>query len=277
MSSRLKFVVILLTLFSWPFNLYLANTKGNFINYLIPLLLLCLSFLLYKKGQGLFLFPALVIPLVQPKLALFPLLLVLFLWPFVKRNKLYYLNLVLSFFVLLFVLLPFKGQTIFTPDYEARQAVLRKINLYPNPFLARVFQNKGRIYLDKFSQNLFALSDPNNYFFRFHPREIIISNQNLEKYPFLAIFFLFLGIFSLKKSPNKNFIVASFTAGLLSLSFLTIFDRNDFILWLPISLTIIAGINQLSSKRNKYVYGFFAIYILFALIQFVRNYMTFSL
>lgn len=230
-----------------------------------------------QKKEGLFLFPTLVIPFVQPKLALFPLLLILFLWPFVKRNKLYYLNLALSFFVLLFVLNPFKAQTIFTPDYEARQEVLREINLYPNPFLARMFQNKARIYLEKFTQNLFALSDPNNYFFRFHPREIIVSNQNLEKYPFLAIFFFLFGIFSLKKSPNKNFIVASFVAGLLSLSFLTLFDRNDFILWLPISLTVITGINELSSKKNKYVYGFFAIYILFALIQFVRNYMTFSL
>lgn len=275
-SMKIRNIIIFLCLFSWPFNLFLANTRTNFFSYLIPLTILVVSYFLWTKRKGYFLLPTLVIPLFEPKLALFPVLLIATDMLYSKNLRKFLILFVLSMVVFAFVWKPFKGQTIFTLDYQARQQVLRNITLYPNPLIARMFQNKARVYSDKFISNLFALTDPNNYFFNFHPREITITNQNLGKYPFLAIVFALIGILVLGKSENREFIITSFVSLIISLSVLNSFDRNDFILWLPISLLIVEGVKYFFGLRNKnLVYVFSAVFILFCLIQFLSNYTNF--
>jgi hypothetical protein len=135
--------------------------------------------------------------------------------------------------------------------------------------MARLFHNKARIHIDKFNDNFFALSDPNNYFFGFHPRQIVVDNQNLDKFPFAALPFVLFGIYHLKKSKDKRFIINTFIIGVFSLSFLKIFDRNDFILWLPISLTFIHGVKQFS-KKSKASIIFFLLFILFSIPELIR-------
>lgn len=276
MKLKLKYIVSFLILFSWPLNLYLANTKSDFLDYLIPLVLLSLAFLLYKRRFRFYLLPTLLIPVFEPKLAFFPVLFTLLFTPFSKDKKFPIVFFIISIMALFVVWKSFWGQTIFIPDYQARQEVIRNIHLYPNPPLARIFQNKTRIYSDKFGGNFFALTDPNNYFFSFHPREITVTNQNLDKYPFLAIVFMFLGIYYFTKNAYKSFILYSFLSGVINLSMLTYFDRQDFILWLPISLTLLGGTHWLFSKKSKWVYIYSITFILFTLIQLIRNYVTFT-
>lgn len=275
-GMKLKNIIIFLCLFSWPFNLFLANTKTDFIRYLIPLVILGISYFLWTKRNDYFLLPPLIIPFFEPKLALFPIVFIATNLLYSKKFKKSLILLALSIIVFAMVWKPFKNQTIFTYDYQARQQVLRNITLYPNPLLARMFQNKAKIYYDKFISNFFALTDPNNYFFGFHPREITITNQNLDKYPFLSILFVLIGIFVLRKSWNKYFIITSLVSLVISLAILNSFDRNDFILWLPISLVIIEGTKYLYFFKNKKpIYLFSIFFILFALIQFVSNYVNF--
>ncbi|MCJ7805579.1 hypothetical protein MUP46_02955 [Patescibacteria group bacterium] len=276
MKSKVALFVIFLTLISWPFNLFLANTKTDFIRYLIPLVILGIGYFLWTKKKDYFLLPILAIPFFEPKLALFPILFIGIDFFYKKNLKKYLIFFAISIIVLALVWRPFKGQTIFTLDYQARQQVLRNITLYPNPISARMFQNKAKIYYDKFISNLFALTDPNNYFFGFHPREITVTNQNLDKYPFLEVVFALIGIFVLGKSRNKEFIITSFVSLIISLSVLNSFDRNDFILWLPISLLLVEGIKYFFGLRNKnVVYIFSTVFILFCLIQFLSNYINF--
>jgi hypothetical protein len=177
----------------------------------------------------------------------------------------------LFFFFLLVFILSFRsfwGQTIFKPDYEREQSVIRQTLLYPNVLLARTFHNKARIYIDKFNNDFFALTDPNNYFFRFAPRQITVDNQNLKKFPALAIFIVLYGFYTLPKNRYKNLILVWLIAGILSLSILSVFDRHDFILWFPLSAIFIHGVKQFDN--NKFSKIFFIIFILFSLLELAQ-------
>ena len=275
MLQKTKFLIILLVLTSWPLNLFFANTLPDFAKYSAPLVLLSLSFWLYMRKHPYHLIPSLLIPIFEPKLAIFPVILFLIQVANAKEKKIHLVILLASLIIFGLSWKSFKGQTIFVTDYQARQEVLRNISLYPSPFFARVFQNKARIYLDKFTDNLFAITDPNNYFFAFHPREITITNQNLDKYPFLSIIFFLAGLYFIKENPNKKFIISSSISAIISLSLLTNFDRQDFILWLPVSLVIIWGIEHLLKKKGKYIYLLLFAFILFSLVGYLRNYLTF--
>src|SRR5512141_2062856 len=123
-------------------------------------------------------------------------------------------------------------KTIFAKDYQAEQLILRNIHLYPNVLLARTFQNKGRIYLNKFADNFFAITDPNNYFFGLHPRPIVPDNKNLFKFPFLGILFFGYGIFTIKKYKFRVPLAATFLFLIIILSTLKNFDGYDFVLCL---------------------------------------------
>lgn len=271
MKTRIKTqdIVIILGLVFWPLSLFLVNSYSNFITYLIPTVFLITSLILSRRHSKLYFLPILFIPFFEPKLALIPLgiaLLELFQSK-VKRAPIIFL--LFSLIVFLISWKGFSGQTIFTPDYEARQAVIRNTQLYKTVFMARLFHNKARIHIDKFNDRFFALGDPNNYFFGFHPRQIVIDNQNLDKFPFAALPFVLFGIYHLNKSKNKRFIINTFIASIFSLSLLKIFDRNDFILWLPISLTFIHGVKQFSKKVNMSKI-FFLLFILFSIPELIR-------
>ena len=270
-----RHVVIGLGLIFWPLSLFLANTRQDFIGYAIPAVLVVLSFILSKLRPRLYFLPLLAIPFIEPKLAALPILIAFLDLFWKKTSKKTYAFLFLSLIILLVSWKPFIGQTIFTPDYQARQAVIRKTHLYPTVFTARLFQNKIRIYFDKFIDNFFALSDPNNYFFGFHPRQIP-NNQNLIKLPFVGLLFVLYGLYHLPKSKDKKMIINTFLGSLISLSLLTVFDRNDFILWLPLSLIFFHGVCQFEKNyKSKAKYFFFA-FILFAIPELIRVFVQFS-
>lgn len=266
----LKKIVIVLSLILWPLGLFLANKPLDFLSYALPSSLLALCYFLYIKGRrNLSFLSILAIPFVEPKLALFPLLFVagVFIWK--KERARVFVLLALSLITLLVNWKGFRGQTIFTPDYEARQEVIRNTQLYPSIFLARLFHNKARIYLNKFDDNFFALIDPNNYFFGFHPREIQVANQNLDKFPFLGIPFFLYGLFRLSKKKNWELTAILFVSGLLALSVLSSFDRNDFILWVPLGLILVHGVNEFNfSFRKRALY--YLVFSLAAIIQIAR-------
>ncbi len=163
-------------------------------------------------------------------------------------------------------------KTIFQQDYQAKQRILEKINLYPTIFLARVYQNKARIYLDKASNNLLALTDLNNYFFGFHPKQII-GNQNLKKFPFVSIIFFLTGLYFFNRLKHKKLILQITIPSLIYLTLLENFDRIDILLWLPISLVILGGLDIVSlSKYWKYTAGAFWIFTVPQLLRILLGY-----
>ncbi len=264
-----KNLAIWLGLIFWPLSLFLANTPGDFLRYIIPVFLIATSFWLFGKNRRIYLIPLLLIPLFEPKLTPLPFIAVsldIIFWG-KERLKLWILLFSLIIFALSFK--GYKGQTIFVVNNDARQVVIGKTYLYPKPFLARVFQNKARIVIDRFNSNFFALVDPNNYFFGFHPREIIVDNQNLKKFPFLGAIFVLLGLFHFGKLENKHFVIVLGIASIFSLSLLTNFDRTDVILWVPLSILFVFGFD-LIYRLKKIRKIALAIYFFFAIQELLR-------
>jgi len=266
---KFSHLVIGLGVIFWPLSLFLANTPADFISYALPLLLLILILILARYGIKFHLIPLFFIPLIEPKLAVFPLLFALLNYFYSSNKKKSVLYILVALLALILAWNTFRGQTIFVPDYEAQQKVIRKTQLYPSVITARLFQNKARIVMDKFTDNFFALSDPNNYFFGFAPRQIV-GNQNLFKYSVLSMFFFLYGLFHLKKHKEYRLIINFFIAGTLSLSFLSIYDRHDLILWLPVSMVFVHGVNMVSKKYKKRASYVFIIFVLFSFIELVR-------
>lgn len=218
------------------------------------------------------LLPLLVIPIFVPKLSLFPIFFFLLKAIFEKEKK-YILPLIISLFIMAISWKSFNGQTVFIPDYEARQEVIRKTQLYHSVLLARLMQNKVNIVLDKFVSNFFAITDPNNYLFGFAPRPIV-GNQNITKIPFLGLPFLLFGIYEMRKYKYKSFLIISSLSAIGSLSVLTIFDRNDLILWVPLSLLFIFGLDVFVNKF-KYAKFYLAAYFIFSVFEFIRAFAIF--
>lgn len=187
---------------------------------------------------------------------------ILIFWP---------LNLVLNGNLKNFLLENFT-KTIFHQDYQAEQRILEKINLYPTVFFARVYQNKARIYLDKASDNLLALTDLNNYFFGFHPRQIA-GNLNLKKFPFVSIIFFLTGLYFFNRLKQKKLIPYLALSPLVYLVLLEKFDRIDILLWPSLSLVILGGLEIVSkSKYWKYVTIVFWVFTLPQLVRILIGY-----
>lgn len=167
--------------------------------------------------------------------------------------------------------LHFPTTTVFKNDYQAEQLVLRNTELYPDVLMARVFQNKARIYINKYTGNFFALTDLNNYFFALHP-EPITGNINIFKYPFLDIIFFLTGVFCIARSKYKKLIFFILIPAILILSCLVDFEGFDFILWIPISLIIINGIEVFEFKNKKLFTWFSFVFILFAIPEILRSF-----
>lgn len=264
----MKKVILVLVFLFWPLSLLLHNTLVVFLATFVLALFVCLSFLLYRAGFRLYVLPLVFLPFFEPKLSLLPALAAT--WEVLRErgNRAAFVVLGLALLAIVVNFSQFRGQTIFTQDYEAEQRVLEKINLYPTVLLARVFQNKARIYLDKISFNFFALTDPNNYFFGFHPREIVLENQNLKKFPSAGIIFLLLGLYNLGRYRYKDFIVPLIFCSLISLVILKIFDRADFILWIPLGLLVVHGTDMMKNKFLRM--PLFGIFIVLTLVQLLR-------
>lgn len=268
---RLTKIVVYLTLLFWPINLYLNNSLQNFTTYCIPPLLVIISFWVYKKGLHIYPLPLIAIPLFSPKLALFPIIFLVADLLVNKKNWTRYVMLLVSLALLFFVRNQFIGQTIFPKDYEAQQTLIRDSHLYPTVFTARLFNNKAEIISSKFFDNFFTLADPNNYFFGNAPRQIS-GNQNLAKFPFLALILLLIGIFFVSTYKSLKFIIIIFIASFVSLSVIKVFDGNDFILWFPISLLLIFSINITS--KFKYSSYFYLVYLVFGFVQLIQIFVS---
>jgi hypothetical protein len=263
---KLEKICVFVSLLFWPVSLYLNNTHSDFISYLIPLILLIVYVILDNIKFKLSLLPLIFIPFLSPKLSLLPILICLFSFLNAKKTvNIIFLS--LSVALIFFKWDSFSGQTIFVPDYQEQQKVIRDTHLYKNIFIARLFHNKVKIITDKFNSNVFSIIDLNNYIFGFHPNQII-GNQNLIKFPFIALFPTLLGFYYLGKNPKKRVIIILLISSILSLSILSLYDRNDFIIYLPLSLIFIGGANIISQK--KYSTVFWIVYTLFSVTELIR-------
>ena len=130
-------------------------------------------------------------------------------------------------------------------------------------------QNKLMIITDQVFAQLFALLDPNNYFFAFHPRELRV-NQSLIKLPFASLPLLLFALYHLPSHPFKKTIVPLTLSSVLGLSFLSNFDRHDLILYpLLISLTVF-GARQFQRRFPRLYIPYLFIFFLFTIIEFIR-------
>ena len=262
----LKKIISVLTLITFPLSLFFANTTANFIHYVIPAMLVLSSYYLFSKRKKYYFLPLFIILFVEPKFVILP-----FLFLIINYSKKNLPFLFISILLILFFWKPFFGQTIFTHDYEAGQQALQKSQLYHSVPLARIFQNKLRIPLGKLSDNFFQIVDPNNYFFGFAPRQIILNDQDIENFPFLSLPFMLIGFYYIRKSKNKKFILSILIAIVVNLSTLKIYDRNDFILWIPLSAIILEGLNIFDEKINKKMkILYYLIFIVLTTIQIMR-------
>ena len=200
--------------------------------------------------------------------------------------------------------------TIFANDYQGEQLILRNIHLYPNVLSARIFQNKARIYLNKLTDNFFILTDPNNYFFALHPEPVpgqynifkfpflsivffLFGILNFEKYRHKAPQPYGRGIFSHASSGVKSLrientsLISRLTPGVFAkgdkkavlfaslfiiavLSMLKNFEWLNFLLWLPISIIIIRGVDGLAKNYPKFFSFFSLLFIVFSLPELIR-------
>lgn len=264
----LKKLIILSILLFWPLNLFLHNNISIFITYLLPAIFLGISYFYFKHSRLWYLVPILFIPAVSPKLVLLPIFFYLLAFIHFKRTALLIL-LVLSCLFLAVRYPNFRGQTIVNKDYEAEQLVIREQQLYGTVFMARVFHNKARIISDKAIVNSFILIDPNNYFFGNAPRQVPADNQNLQKYPFLALPFLIFSLINIRNLKYKSFLVITSASIFLSLLILKIFDGHDFLLYIPISMLLIYGLNILDEKFKR-PEPYYVIYLVITVWEFVR-------
>ncbi len=158
-------------------------------------------------------------------------------------------------------------KSIFESDYQARQLVLRNINIYPNIPLARFFQNKLVIISNKYFDNLFDFLDPNYYFFGSHPREVV-NGQNYIRLPLLVILPLLFFIFKFK-GKYKNIIAYLFLLAIVMLSFFANHHMLDFLLWPFFFVAIYLGLIEMFNSQKKLTILFFLL-ILFEIFYELR-------
>lgn len=165
------------------------------------------------------------------------------------------------------------SETIFVPDYQARQQIIRNTYLYQNVFLARLFQNKWLIPLEKFKKNLFSLLDLNYYFFNSHPRELA-DNQNLVRLPFVLVFFVLSGLINLSSYRKGLFYGGLFLISIASLSFLKNFDQFDLLLWPFFALFTYHGFYFLKNK-NPFLTGLLMVSLfLVTFLEYLRLFIS---
>lgn len=191
---------------------------------------------------------------------------------FNKANKLWILFALST--VIVFGFMTFgkniQDNSIFYYSRDDDQNVIREGYLYPNVWMSRMFQNKPSIYWNRLKFNAFALTDPGNYFFGFHPREITVDNQNLQKFPALSLVFLLFGLFYMNTNRNRVYIAVSMIPLLTILLFMKNFDRYDFILFFPLSLIILNGLRVFISNPNKIKSGFLIIFGIYSVIEYIQ-------
>ena len=163
--------------------------------------------------------------------------------------------------------------SIFAPDDQAPLIINAKRSVYGFDFFGRLFNNKATFVYNRFKANFFALTDLNNYFFGFHPREIVRENLNLDKFPFISSVFLpyaFYRFNLLKK--GKLLLIAFFVlAGLLALAN---FDKADFILYPILAVFMLHGIKRMRTEKPRFFVAVAIFLVIFSIPQYLRAFVN---
>ncbi|MFZ2202295.1 MAG: hypothetical protein WAV56_02750, partial [Microgenomates group bacterium] len=163
--------------------------------------------------------------------------------------------------------------SIFAPDDQAPLIINTKRSVYDNDFIGRLFNNKATFIYRRFKANFFALTDPNNYFFGFHPREIVRENLNLDKFPFISIVFLLYGLYRLNLMKRGRGLLLLFFI-LTCLLSLANFDKVDFILYPILATFMVHGIKQLGKEKPKLFATTAILLIIFSFPQYLRAFVN---
>lgn len=240
-----KVLVVLILLF-WPTGFLLANSSRDLLFFLLPNLFILASVILYRLKVGWWLLPLVGVGLMDPQLSVFPVVSMI-LYLYWKHDRKALMALLLATAVFLYQVGTFYSSSVFVYDRDTYQQKIEKMYLYPNVWLARIFQNKATIYVERVRFNFFALIDLNNYFFNFHPREIVGRNQNLDKYPFWAVVPFIVGLYRVagRRWRQRLFLLVVAVGLLADLSLLANFDRFDLVLYLPVSMVIAPEVKKL--------------------------------
>ena len=163
--------------------------------------------------------------------------------------------------------------SIFAPDDQAILVINAKRSVYENDFLGRLFNNKATFVYNRFKANFFALTDPNNYFFGFHPREIVRENLNLDKFPFISLVFLLYAFycFNLLKKGKLLLIAFFVLAGLLALAN---FDKVDFILYPILAVFMLHGIKRMRTEKPRFFVAVAIFLVIFSIPQYLRAFVN---
>jgi len=258
------YLAVFLIIFFWPLNFLLHNNVSNTIHFFLPSVVITATLLLGAKSR-LGKIVAFFIPLINSSLLFIPLVVLFF-----KSRKLIIKLLLISILIVFLTstFKPFIGSSIFYYSWDDQQKVIQQGYLYPNIWLSRTFQNKPSIYINRFLFNFFALIDPNNYFFGFHPREITVDNQNLQKFPFLAICLFLIGLYQVAQK-NQRLLLSLFLI-IINLSLLRNFDKTDAILWLPLFLVIKKGLVTFQNYSSKVKILFIILFLIFTLTEYLH-------
>jgi len=162
------------------------------------------------------------------------------------------------------------GNTVFVVSPLDYDTLVRSIGLFKSRSLARLEYNRLTPIFTKYSLNFFSLIDPNNYFFGFHPRENVIPNQNLIKFPPLSIIFFLTGLYLWGNLKYHRLIFSLSLVSILILSFLNIFDGFDLILFPPLALIIRHGLFEFSQKKSFLITPTLFLFCFISTIDLIR-------
>ena len=159
--------------------------------------------------------------------------------------------------------------SIFAPDDQAPLIINAKRSVYGFDFFGRLFNNKATFVYNRFKANFFALTDLNNYFFGFHPREIVRENLNLDKFPFISSVFLPYAFYRFNLLKKGKFLLIAFFvfAGLLALAN---FDKADFILYPILAVFMLHGIKRMRTEKPRFFVAVAIFLVIFSIPQYLR-------
>ncbi len=251
----------------WPISFYLAN-RQVWLLFITSTLVIVLNWVLYTKKIQYHYFLYLILPLFHPVFLFVPVILIIF---YIKEVPIKALVAYAGILTLLFLFTfkSFYAYSIFTPDPLAKDTLIKKISLIPNRNLARVYENRFTVPLEKFKSNIFESLDLNNYFFAFHPQELG-SGQNLIKFSYLTIMLFIFGIYYLNKNIHRKWLLSTILSSMLSLALINNQDKYESLLFVPVSLVCFYGLKRISTNNNYLSNIFMVIYILISLTELIR-------
>lgn len=250
MKNILFWFLFTISAFCWPYQFFVKNPH-QWYQFAAVSLLVFASFVLYQKKSRLYQFTYLAFPLINLEYIFIPALAI----PLIvlkSLNKIF-AGLYLAALILIASIGVAKGvpATVFSHSPLEVDHLIKRVSLVPDRQIGRIFFNKLTLVSEKYKSNLFSLLDQNNYFFEFHPREIP-ENQNLAKFPPLALLIFLYSLIYLYECVYFYWFVESFTIYIFSLAFLSNFDKFDVVLWLPISLVLYLGLKKIIYGKTQF-------------------------